>query len=212
MFQHLIEEVRIKIDSVNLEGTLTIPQQTKAIVLFVHGSGSSRLSPRNNYVAQILQKENFGTLLFDLLTETEDEIYENRFNINLLSQRLTAATTWFKAKVETKNLAIGYFGASTGAAAALKVAASQGLAIGAVVSRGGRPDLVAAVLPQVRQPTLLIVGGNDQEVLKLNRFAYEKLKSIKKLAVIPGATHLFEEPGALEKVANLAAVWFRKYL
>lgn len=204
--------VRIKADSVTLEGALEIPENAQGVVLFAHGSGSSRFSPRNNFVARVLREEGLGTLLIDLLTEQEDTIYENRFNIDLLSQRLQGAISWLREQPETKNLPIGLFGASTGAAAALKAAASLGPVIGAVVSRGGRPDLADRELTRVSTPTLLIVGGKDYIVLELNEQAQRKLKGKSELAVVRGATHLFEEPGALEKVADLAAGWFKKYL
>jgi len=206
------KSVKIKINSISLEGDLFLPKDCKGIVIFAHGSGSSRKSPRNVFVAEVLQKAGLGTLLFDLLTEKEDEIYENRFDIDLLVQRLELATKWLKDLPETKNCKIGYFGASTGAAAALWAAAECGQEIAAVVSRGGRPDLALEFLPKVKAPTLLIVGGNDFEVIKLNEKAYEKVRAEKKLEIVSGATHLFEEPGTLEKVADLAKNWFIKYL
>ncbi len=204
--------IRVKVNQETLEGSLFIPKEARALVLFAHGSGSSRFSPRNNFVAQVLQKNNIATLLIDLLTETEDEIYENRFNINLLTQRLLAITYYLKKRSQTKRFKLGYFGASTGAAAALKAAASLKNSVGAIVSRGGRPDLVQEDLDRIKVPTLLIVGGNDYVVLDLNKDAFEKLKSVKKLAIIPEATHLFEEPGALEEVAEVATDWFKTYL
>jgi putative phosphoribosyl transferase len=204
--------VRIRADSVTLEGILSIPAGAWSVVLFAHGSGSSRHSPRNNYVAAVLRKAGIGTLLFDLLTEREDAVYETRFNIHLLTERLTAATRWLDTRPDTKKLRVGYFGASTGAAAALEAAAELGPAIGAVVSRGGRPDLAGPVLDRVKAPTLLIVGGNDDVVIELNRQAYDRLEAEKELIIIPGATHLFEEPGALEEVARLAAEWFTRHL
>jgi len=170
------------------------------------------LSPRNNYVASVLRANGVATLLFDLLTEEEDRIYENRFDIDLLARRLTQATAWLKQQAATRHLTVGYFGASTGAAAALKVAAALGSAISAVVSRGGRPDLALDELPQVQAPTLLIVGGDDDVVIELNRRAYRELRSEKELQIIPGATHLFEEPGTLEQVAASAAHWFVRHL
>jgi dienelactone hydrolase len=181
-------------------------------VLFAHGSGSSRHSPRNNYVAAVLRQAGIGTLLFDLLTEEEDSVYKTRFDIHLLTDRLTAATKWLTARPETMKLKIGYFGASTGAAAALEAAAVLGPTIRAVVSRGGRPDLAGPVLYRVKAPTLLIVGGHDDAVVKLNQHAYDRLKTEKDLVIVPGATHLFEEPGALEEVARLAADWFMRHL
>jgi dienelactone hydrolase len=181
-------------------------------VLFAHGSGSSRHSPRNNFVAQVLQKTGMGTLLMDLLTRQEDMNYENRFDIDLLTSRLERATEWIMEQPRSKSLDIGYFGASTGAAAALYAAASFGPSIGAVVSRGGRPDLAMSALKRVQSPTLLIVGGLDDVVIELNRQAYGELMAEKKLAIVPGATHLFEEPGTLEEAARLAAAWFKQHL
>jgi putative phosphoribosyl transferase len=204
--------VQIPIDSVQLEGALALPEQTWSLVIFAHGSGSSRFSPRNNFVARILREAGIGTLLMDLLTEEEDEVYATRFDIDLLTDRLLLATKWLQAQPYTQHLVIGYFGASTGAAAALKAAAAVSSIIGAVVSRGGRPDLAEGALTQVQSPTLLIVGGNDDVVLQLNRHAYARLQGTKQLVVIPGATHLFEEPGALEEVARLATQWFQRYL
>jgi putative phosphoribosyl transferase len=198
--------------NINLKGNLAIPQGSKALVLFAHFSGSSRLSPRNNYVAGVLQKAGLAILLFDLLTEEEDAVYETRFNIALLAERLEAVTQWIIKQPQTKKLKIGYFGASTGTAAALKAAADLRSAISAVVSRGGRPDLAMEYLPKVTAPTLLIVGGNDESLIDMNEVAFKKLQVEKKLEIIPGATHLFEEPGALEKVALLAANWFKQYL
>ena len=210
--EHFEQVVQIPIDSTRLEGSLAIPGQLKALVVFAHGSGSSRFSPRNNYVAKILRQAGIGTLLMDLLTEQEDSAYETRFNIDLLTERLLLATRWVQEQPRTKDLQIGYFGASTGAAAALKAAAIEGSKIGAVVSRGGRPDLAGEALTRVQSPTLLIVGGRDTVVLQLNRAALAKLKGKKELVIIPGATHLFEEPGALEEVARLATEWFKQYL
>ncbi len=204
--------VHIKADSAALEGALAIPEDGRGMVLFAHGSGSSRHSPRNNYVARELRAVGLGTLLIDLLTEEEDRIYQTRFDIDLLTRRLLAATEWLKEQPQTRGLNIGYFGASTGAAAALKAAATLGPAIDAVVSRGGRPDLAEPDLENVQAPTLLIVGGYDGVVIELNRSAYEKLKGKKELVIVPGATHLFEEPGKLEAVAGLAASWFKQYL
>ena len=204
--------VHIQVGSVVLDGELVIPPQAKGVVIFAHGSGSSRHSPRNKFVAEELQKVGIGTLLFDLLTEKEDEIYETRFNIDLLTDRLIAATKWLKRQKQFTDLKIGYFGASTGAAAALAAAADLGSDISAVVSRGGRPDMALAILDKVTAPTLLIVGGEDEIVIELNEKAFAQLKSEKQLEIVPGATHLFEEPGALERVALLAADWFKKYL
>ncbi|MBI5643194.1 MAG: dienelactone hydrolase family protein [Deltaproteobacteria bacterium] len=202
--------VYIEAGAVRLEGSLAIPQGATGIAIFAHGSGSSRHSPRNNYVANVLRKAGVGTLLMDLLTREEDIDYDTRFDIDLLSSRLESATNWLKD--EMPGLRIGYFGASTGAAAALKASASMGEIIGAIVSRGGRPDLAMDVLPAVKAPALFIVGGKDEIVLELNRKAFAKLKTEKELVVVPGATHLFEEPGALEEVASLAAYWFKEHL
>lgn len=195
-----------------LEGMLKIPQHARGIVLFAHGSGSGRLSPRNNFVADVLYKGGFATLLIDLLTKQEDEVYQTRFDINLLTERLSLVIDWLDQQLETKSLALGLFGASTGAAAALEVAAVLGDKIKAVVSRGGRPDLAMAVLKKVTAPTLFIVGGDDFEVIELNQVAFKKLICQKKFDIIPNATHLFEEPGCLEEVARLALEWFKKCL
>lgn len=192
--------------------TLIIPENASGIVLFAHGSGSSRFSPRNNYAADIIRKCGIGTLLMDLLTEEEDLVYERRFDIDLLSKRLLAATTWLKNQEKYNGLNIGYFGASTGAAAAIQAAAAPGNMIGAVVSRGGRPDLAREYLNIIKSPTLLIVGGCDIAVLELNKTAFEKITAVKQIKIIPGASHLFEEPGTLKNAAKAAAVWFEKYL
>lgn len=204
--------VRIPANGIDLDGALVIPLDATGIVLFAHGSSSSRHSPRNNFVAQVLQRSGIGTLLMDLLTKEEDSVYQNRFDIDLLTWRLERATQWIMEQSETKSLIIGYFGASTGAAAALQAAATFGASIGAVVSRGGRPDLAMEALGSVQSPTLLIVGGLDDAVIELNRRAYEKLKAEKRLAIVPGATHLFEEAGTLQEVAHLAAAWFSRHL
>lgn len=204
--------IHIPMDSVKLEGELYVPQRAKGIAIFAHGSGSSRLSPRNTFVARVLHSAGLGTLLFDLLTKEEDVIYENRFDIALLVRRLKTATRWVKAQEHTRDLRIGYFGASTGAAAAIMAAAELGTEIKAIVSRGGRPDLAEETLGRVCVPTLFIVGGNDEFVLKLNRDAMRVMKTRTELKVIPRASHLFEEPGALEEVARLASEWFIKYL
>lgn len=204
--------IQIREDSLVLEGMLQIPKKAKGVVLFSHGSGSSRFSPRNNFVAKVLRKAGIATLLIDLLTKKEDEVYDTRFNIDLLTKRLITIIHWLQKQPQTKNLALGLFGASTGVAAALRVAARLGLEARAVVSRGGRPDLAGEVLNQVRSPTLLIVGGNDFGVVELNEDAYSQLECVKKLEIIEGATHLFEEKGALEEVAELAKKWFLKYL
>ena len=204
--------VKIPIDGVLLEGTLNMPERAKGIVIFAHGSGSSRFSPRNMLVARVLQEAGIGTLLFDLLTGEEDIDYETRFDINLLAERLTIATRWLLEQSESKGIKMGYFGASTGAAAALQAAAEPDIVISAIVSRGGRPDLAMPVLNMVKAPTLLIVGGYDDVVIKLNREAYNQLKAEKKLVIVPAASHLFEELGKLEEVAKLAKEWFLKYL
>jgi dienelactone hydrolase len=210
-------EVSLKIPcgKVILDGDLVIPQNAKAVVLFAHGSGSSRKSPRNRFVAGVLQKSGLATLLFDLLTreeETEDNLTRAlRFDIPLLAKRLQEATSWVKKQKSYKDFSIGYFGASTGAAAAL-IAAAKDLDVKAVVSRGGRPDLAKEHLPIVKAPTLLIVGGDDFDVITLNSQALALLTCEKKLEIVPGATHLFEEPGTLEKVADLASLWFCKNL
>jgi dienelactone hydrolase len=204
--------VRIPANGVELEGALVIPSGAQGIVLFAHGSGSSRHSPRNNFVAQVLHKAGMATLLMDLLTREEDLVYQNRFDIDLLTWRLERATQWVNDQPQCESLAVGYFGASTGAAAALQAAATFGPSIGAVVSRGGRPDLAMAVLDRVQAPTLLIVGGFDDVVIELNQKAYRRLKAEKHLAIVPGATHLFEEPGTLSEAARLAADWFERHL
>ena len=204
--------VRIRADGVELEGALTGLGGSTGLVLFAHGSGSSRFSPRNNFVAGVLRKAGLATLLIDLLTKDEDTDYERRFDIDLLAGRLSGATTWLTNDSRTRDLMVGYFGASTGAAAALQAAVLAKTSIGAIVSRGGRPDLADAYLAKVSSPTLLIVGGLDDAVIELNRMAYSKMKCEKKMVIVPGATHLFEEPGTLEEVAALAAGWFKKYL
>ena len=211
--QNRIERiVHVPANGIKLESALIIPADAEGVVLFAHGSGSSRHSPRNNFVAQVLHRSGMGTLLMDLLTTEEDSVYENRFDIDLLTWRLERATQWLMEQPESKTLDIGYFGASTGAAAALQAAATFGTLIGAVVSRGGRPDLAMPVLERVESPTLLIVGGLDDIVIDLNRKAYAKLKTEKHLAIVPGATHLFEEPGTLQEAARLAAEWFERFL
>jgi pimeloyl-ACP methyl ester carboxylesterase len=197
---------------VKMIGSLEIPEDCRGLVVFAHGSGSSRHSPRNNFVANVLRSHGFGTLLLDLLTVLEDRDYEMRFNIDLLAQRMLATTKWLQEQEETKQFAIGYFGASTGAAAALQTAATLGDQISAIVSRGGRPDMAWHYLEQVKLPTLLIVGAEDKAVIELNQMAYSKINAVKQFEIIPGATHLFEEPGTLESVAELAANWFVKYL
>ena len=209
-------EVQIPIGEVTLEGTLQIPEAAQGLVVFAHGSGSSRHSRRNQYVARFLQEGRLATLLFDLLTAEEEQIdlrtRHLRFNIELLASRMTGATNWLVQQPETQLLPIGYFGASTGAAAALVAAAALPDVVRAVVSRGGRPDLALDALPDVKAATLLIVGGNDTPVIAMNQVAFERLRTVKKMVIIPGATHLFEEPGALEEVARLARDWFQTYL
>jgi putative phosphoribosyl transferase len=195
----------------SLGGALIVPEDARGIVLFAHGSGSSRHSPRNVFVAAALRAAGLATLLFDLLSEREAAERGNVFDIELLAERLRAARDWVRADPETHALAVGYFGASTGAAAAL-VAAADDPAVRAVVSRGGRPDLAAAALPRVTAPTLLVVGGNDFGVIELNESAYARLRCPKRLAVVPGATHLFEEPGTLDAVVRLAREWFVTHL
>jgi pimeloyl-ACP methyl ester carboxylesterase len=205
-------EVKINlIDTRPLTGNLQVPEDAKGLVIFAHGSGSSRLSPRNNFVADVLNKHNIATLLTDLLTPLEDELYERRFNIDLLGNRLMKITEWCSEQTDLRILPVGYFGASTGAAAALQAAALLDTGIKAVVSRGGRPDLSKAIA-SVEAPTLLIVGSLDTHVIELNKQAYDKLKCEKQLEIIEGASHLFEEPGTLDKVAALAADWFNRYL
>ncbi|GAB2536894.1 dienelactone hydrolase family protein [Simplicispira piscis] len=205
--------VRIPVDQVYIEGLLALPTAPIGLVLFAHGSGSSRHSPRNNYVAGVLHARGVGSLLLDLLTPEEDQDYRTRFDIPLLMQRLRAATCWLGRQPLTQSLPLGYFGASTGAAAALMAAAAEGQAIRAVVSRGGRPDLAGPeALARVGCPTLLLVGSRDEEVLELNRQAAAHMRCPHRLSVVPGATHLFEEPGTLEEVARQAADWFAQYL
>ncbi|MCL5410920.1 MAG: dienelactone hydrolase family protein [Patescibacteria group bacterium] len=204
--------IKIPINSIFLEGILSVPKEASGIVIFAHGSGSSRLSPRNSFVAEYLQENGFATLLFDLLTEEEDRSYENRFDIDLLMERLEIVTDWVSKEPVTRKLKVGYFGASTGSAAAIKAAVGLENKISALVSRGGRPDLAAAEAADLRAPTLFIVGGNDRIVLELNSMIFDKIKTDKKFAIVPGATHLFEEKGALEEVARLSAEWFKKYL
>ena len=209
-------EVQIPAGRALLSGNLTIQENSEALLLFAHGSGSSRHSPRNQFVARTLNHAGLGTLLFDLLTPEEEalDIYtrEHRFNISLLAERLVHATKWTQKQVETRDLRIGYFGSSTGGAAALVAAAELPQDAGAIVSRGGRPDLAGDALPKVHAPTLLIVGGNDDIVIELNEMARDQMRCEVKLQIISGATHLFEEPGALEKVAKLASDWFSLHL
>jgi putative phosphoribosyl transferase len=209
-------EVHISAGRAVLSGNLTIPENAIALALFAHGSGSSRHSPRNQFVARTLNSANLATLLFDLLTPEEEALdihtREHRFNIGLLAERLVHATKWARQQEETRDLHIGYFGSSTGGAAALVAAAELPQDIGAVVSRGGRPDLAGDALPKVEAPTLLIVGGNDDVVIELNEMARDQMRCEVKLEIIAGATHLFEEPGTLEQVAKLASDWFSLHL
>ena len=209
-------EMIIPVGNVEVEGTLTMPPGSKGVVLFAHGSGSSRFSPRNLYVSKEFNKAKIATLLFDLLTPEEEEIdvltAEYRFNITLLAERLVGVTEWLRNDLLTKTSAFGYFGASTGAAAALIAAAKLPNDIMAVVSRGGRPDLAGKYLSRVVAPTLLLVGGLDTEVIELNRLAMDQMTNEKKLVIVTGATHLFEEPGTLEQVAKVSADWFLRYL
>jgi putative phosphoribosyl transferase len=204
--------VRITSGALTLSGDLTLPPAAPGIVLFAHGSGSSRLSPRNRFVADVLVEAGLGTLLFDLLTPVEEGSRELVFDVPFLAGRLIMATEWLVQRPEAAAKRIGYFGASTGAAAALVASTRTDRSISAIVSRGGRPDLADQALPRVQAPTLLIVGGRDTAVLELNRKALARLTCPKRLDVVPGATHLFEERGTLEQVAALAAAWFREYL
>ena len=210
------KEITVKAGAVELAGFLTIPPQATGIVLFAHGSGSSRHSPRNQFVARVLNEGGLATLLIDLLSPDEEavdiETRALRFDIPFLAKRLADATDWLVSHAETKQLPIGYFGASTGAAAALVAAAEKSGVVRAVVSRGGRPDLAADALGHVKAPTLLIVGGDDFGVIELNQEAYQQLKAKRQLEIVPHATHLFEEPGTLEKVAELSRDWFTQHL
>jgi putative phosphoribosyl transferase len=209
-------EVRVSAGPVTLEGSLGVPNSAGGVVLFAHGSGSGRHSPRNRYVARVLREANLATLLIDLLTEDEEEVdlrtTRLRFDIGLLARRLVGATDWLVQNPDTEQLRIGYFGASTGAGAALVAAAERPDEVGAIVSRGGRPDLAGDALPLVKAPTLLIVGGNDEPVIGMNEEALARMRAVKRLQIVPGASHLFEEPGALEEVARLATVWFARHL
>lgn len=204
-------EISIPLASVTLKGELVLPENALGIVVFSHGSGSSRFSPRNKMVAELIQQHGMGTLLFDLLTEQEDRIYENRFNIDLLVSRLIEATEWLMHNVETEEFPVAYFGASTGAASALRAAAYFEKKIKAVVSRGGRPDLALKALPMVTAPTLLILGQLDVPLIQMNKEAFDQLHCIKEMKIIPGATHLFEEPGKLIEVAEMAISWYKEY-
>ncbi len=209
-------ELRIPAGGVEVFGNLFLPEGSIGLVVFVHGSGSSRFSPRNQYVAKEFNKAGLGTLLFDLLTQKEEEVdvatAEYRFNIPLLAERLIGVTEWLRLDQQTQNFKLGYFGASTGAAAALIAAAKLPGEVSAVVSRGGRGDLAGEYLSRVEAPTLLLVGGWDEDVIELNRQAQSQMNSQTKLVVVEGATHLFEEPGKLEEVARLSIEWFQKYL
>jgi putative phosphoribosyl transferase len=209
-------EVEVPAGQLAFPGTLVIPEESQGVVVFAHGSGSSRFSPRNRYVAEALQERRLGTLLMDLLTPDEEALDARtahlRFDIPLLAERVVAAVDWLSEQDDTVDLAVGAFGASTGAAAALVAAARRPERIRAIVSRGGRPDLAAQDLPRVRAPTLLIVGGADTAVIGMNEQALERLQVEARLEIVPGATHLFEEPGALEEVARLAGEWFARFL
>lgn len=209
----MAQSVRIPLSHGHIDGMLELPENAQGLVLFAHGSGSSRHSPRNNFVAGVLRAGGIGTLLMDLLTPQEDAVYATRFDIALLTGRLLTATQWLQQSEYTNSAPLGYFGASTGAAAALQAAALLGKDIAAVVSRGGRPDMAGSdELKKVLAPTLLLAGGHDDVVVELNREAYAQLRCEKKLSIVPGATHLFEEPGTLEEVARQATAWFRMHL
>ena len=216
--QSNVEEraIRVATGRVTLEGNLNLPREARGVVLFAHGSGSSRHSPRNRHVATVLNEGKLATLLIDLLTPDEEAIdlrtAQLRFDIGLLAERLVGTTDWLTQHEDTRHLRIGIFGASTGAAAALVAAAERPNVVDAVVSRGGRPDMAGSALPHVRAPTLLVVGGNDTQVLELNRMAYAQLRCERRLMIVAGATHLFEEPGALDEVAQLARDWFERHL
>src|SRR5438445_8559838 len=208
------KDVHIRSGDVQLEGELSIPAGAQGVAIFAHGSGSSRHSPRNQFVARTIREAGVGTLLFDLLTKEEEAVDMHtahlRFDIGLLAERLINATRWIKSELDYLN--VGYFGSSTGGGAALVAAAELGESVGAVVSRGGRPDLAGDELPRVKSPTLLIVGGLDYPVIEMNQAALARLRCEKELKIVPGATHLFEEPGTLQEVARLAADWFRRHL
>lgn len=212
----LEQTVTVPVGTVSLEGTLGVPDDAQGIVLFAHGSGSSRFSPRNRYVARVFRDAGLGTLLLDLLSPAEEEVDEitrhHRFDIRMLADRLVAAVEWLGAQSRTGRLPVGLFGASTGGGAALVAAARIPLRVHAVVSRGGRPDLAADALPQVTAPTLLIVGERDEPVIEMNESARKQMRSYVRLTIVPGATHLFEEPGTLEEVARLSRDWFLDHL
>ena len=209
-------EISVEMDSIKLKGSLVVPNEAKGIVLFAHGSGSSRFSPRNRHVAQLLQESRLATLLIDLLTRGEEKIDRHtkqfRFNIGLLAERLVNSTKWLQQNPSTKNLRIGYFGASTGSAAAIIAAADYPEAVSAIVSRGGRPDLAGSAVTRVKAPTLLIVGEKDRLVDEINRQAFYRLSAEKEMVIVPNATHLFEEPGALDEVGTLTSQWFSRFL
>jgi putative phosphoribosyl transferase len=211
-----VQPVEVRAGQVTLNGDLRIPPHPSGLVIFAHGSGSSRFSTRNRQVAEFLDEQGFATLLLDLLTPQEEAIdvqtAQYRFDIERLGPRVSAAADWARGRADLRALPIGCFGASTGAAAALIAAADRPVAVGAVVSRGGRPDLAGDALPRVEAPTLLIVGGDDEPVIEMNRDAMRQMRAHVKIAIVPGATHLFEEPGTLEQVARLAAGWFARYL
>ena len=213
-FSGIHEQVQVDAARVTLEGNLDVPPSARGVVLFAHGSGSSRHSPRNQFVARTIREAGVGTLLFDLLTKDEEAVDVHtahlRFDIGLLAERLIGATYWVKGEFDYLN--VGYFGSSTGGGAALVAAAELGDSIGAVVSRGGRPDLAGDALPNVKAPTLLIVGGLDYQVIEMNKSALSRMRCEKELKIVPGATHLFQEPGTLQEVARLAADWFQRHL
>lgn len=206
------QEVKVLAGPIQLPGHLSVPESPKGVVIFAHGSGSSRHSPRNLEVAQVLNRSGLATLLFDLLTKAEESDRDNVFDIELLAGRLLDATTWLRRQKELAQIPVGYFGASTGAGAALWAAADPDANVAAVVSRGGRADMAADRLAKVKSPTLLIVGGDDDVVIELNKQATSQMHNVNELVIIPGATHLFEEPGAMEQVAELASNWFLRYL
>ena len=205
-------EMDIPLKSVTLKGNLVIPKNATGIVVFCNGSGSTASNSRNKILSELLQKCNIGTLVFDLLTEAEDEVYENKYNIDLLVSRLIETTEWLMQNKSIKDLPIGYFGSNTGAAAAMRAAAYFGKIIKAVVSRGGRPDMVIDTLYQIASPTLLIVGGIDVPIIGVNKMAFDQLQSIKEMKIIPKATQFFKEPGKLQEAADLAITWFKRYL
>ena len=206
------KKVHIKLGDITLKGNLRLADYSKGIIIFSHGTGSSRLSIRNNYVANLLLEKGFSSLLFDLLTPKEASVYENRFDIELLTERLLNVTKWIRKQEDTKQLPVAYFGASTGAASALRAASKMSKTVKAIVCRGGRPDLALRVLHHVKTPTLLIVGGDDISVITLNKQAKSRISGICELEIVDGASHLFEEPGKLEIVANLTSRWFDNYL